>query len=182
MIISINLFSILFLIIFNFVKTKDAINSVSVSSGPSFEEEPSDSFIVRTKSATLRCKTLNALKAWFSCNTGDERSIQNKQNGHNYVDPQTGIRIIELDLEVTRNDIEEHAKAGYTTPYQCWCSAYGGHQEIISRRASILFSFLRKHFVNEPLSQSVALNSQTSFTCLPPEGDPKPTLFWLKNG
>jgi hypothetical protein len=47
---------------------------------------------------------------------------------------------IELDLEVTRNDIEEHAKAGYTTPYQCWCSAYGGHQEIISRRASILFS------------------------------------------
>jgi hypothetical protein len=41
---------------------------------------------------------------------------------------------------------------------------------------------LRKHFVNEPLSQSVALNSQTSFTCLPPEGDPKPTLFWLKNG
>lgn len=41
---------------------------------------------------------------------------------------------------------------------------------------------LRKHFINEPLSQSVALNSQTSFTCLPPEGDPKPTLFWLKNG
>ncbi len=41
---------------------------------------------------------------------------------------------------------------------------------------------MRKHFINEPLSQSVALNSQTSFTCLPPEGDPKPTLFWLKNG
>ena len=25
---------------------------------------------------------------------GDEQSVQNKQNGHNYVDPQTGIRIV----------------------------------------------------------------------------------------
>ena len=41
---------------------------------------------------------------------------------------------------------------------------------------------LRKNFINEPLSQTVALNSQTSLTCLPPEGDPKPTLFWLKDG
>ncbi|CAG2163812.1 unnamed protein product [Oppiella nova] len=112
----------------------------SVGSGPAFDEQPSDSFIVRSKSAILRCKTLNALKAWFACNTGDERAIQDKQIGHNYVDPQTGIRIIELDLEVTRNDIDEHAKAGYTTPYQCWCNAYGGHQSIVSRRASILFS------------------------------------------
>lgn len=41
---------------------------------------------------------------------------------------------------------------------------------------------LRKHFINEPLSHSVELNAQTSFTCLPPDGYPKPTLFWLKNG
>lgn len=45
-----------------------------------------------------------------------------------------------------------------------------------------MVTVLRKHFINEPLSQTVALNSQTSLTCLPPEGDPKPTLFWLKNG
>lgn len=45
-------------------------SAVSVGSGPSFEEEPTDSFIVRSKSAILRCKTLNALKAWFMCNTG----------------------------------------------------------------------------------------------------------------
>jgi hypothetical protein len=59
-----------FIFIPSYINISDAINSVSVSSGPSFEEEPSDSFIVRTKSAILRCKTLNALKAWFSCNTG----------------------------------------------------------------------------------------------------------------
>ena len=38
--------------------------------GLRFEEEPSDSFIVRSKSAVLRCKTLNALNAWFTCNSG----------------------------------------------------------------------------------------------------------------
>ncbi|XP_054166630.1 netrin receptor UNC5B-like [Oppia nitens] len=164
------------------VTNSEVIDNIGGSGGPTFDEEPSDSYIVRSKSAILRCKTLNALKAWFACNTEDERVIQDKQIGHNYVDPQTGIRIIELELEVTRNDIEEHAKAGYTTPYQCWCNAYGGHQSILSRRASILFSYLRKHFINEPLSHTVGLSSQTSFTCLPPEGDPKPTLFWLKNG
>lgn len=38
--------------------------------GLKFEEEPSDSYIVRSKSALLRCKTLNALNAWFTCNSG----------------------------------------------------------------------------------------------------------------
>lgn len=35
-----------------------------------FDEEPEDSFIVKGKSAVLRCKTLHALNAWFSCNSG----------------------------------------------------------------------------------------------------------------
>lgn len=38
--------------------------------GLKFEEEPADSYIVRSKSAILRCKTLNALNAWFTCNSG----------------------------------------------------------------------------------------------------------------
>lgn len=41
-----------------------------VENGIRFEEEPSDSYIVRSKSATLRCRTLNALNAWFTCNSG----------------------------------------------------------------------------------------------------------------
>ena len=39
--------------------------------GLRFEEEPSDSYIVRSKSAILRCKTLNALNSWFTCNSGE---------------------------------------------------------------------------------------------------------------
>ncbi|OTF83068.1 hypothetical protein BLA29_007294, partial [Euroglyphus maynei] len=61
--------------------------------GLRFEEEPSDSYIVRSKSAILRCRTLNALNAWFTCNSGDERRIQSNQKISNYVDPQTGIRL-----------------------------------------------------------------------------------------
>lgn len=48
--------------------------SAGTSSGLTFEEEPSDGYIVRSKSAILRCKTLNALNAWFKCNTGELQS------------------------------------------------------------------------------------------------------------
>ncbi|OTF77460.1 hypothetical protein BLA29_009630 [Euroglyphus maynei] len=43
---------------------------------------------------------------------------------------------IEIDLEITRSDVEEHKNSGYTNPYQCWCTAYGGHHQIMSRKAS----------------------------------------------
>ncbi|XP_046911754.2 uncharacterized protein LOC124492796 isoform X2 [Dermatophagoides farinae] len=108
--------------------------------GLRFEEEPADSYIVRSKSAILRCRTLNALNAWFTCNSGDERRIQSNQKISNYVDPQTGIRLIEIDLEITRSDVEEHTNSGYTNPYQCWCTAYGGHHQIMSRKASVSFA------------------------------------------
>ncbi|KAI2804474.1 Netrin receptor unc5c [Blomia tropicalis] len=184
--------------------------------GLKFEEEPADSYIVRSKSAILRCKTLNALNAWFTCNSGDERKIQSNQKINNYVDPEKGIRMIEIDLEVTRTDVEEHTHSGYTNPFQCWCTAYGGQHQIMSRKASVSFSCnnndddlfaltidfgyngdddrsvgrviwswlldLRKHFYHEPISKSVPIGSnQITFDCLPPDGEPKPTVFWMRN-
>uniref|UniRef100_A0A6P6YB21 Uncharacterized protein LOC113796407 n=1 Tax=Dermatophagoides pteronyssinus TaxID=6956 RepID=A0A6P6YB21_DERPT len=157
--------------------------------GLRFEEEPSDSYIVRSKSALLRCRTLNALNAWFTCNSGDERRIQQNQKISNYVDPQTGIRLIEIDLEITRSDVEEHQNSGYTNPYQCWCTAYGGHHQIMSRKASVSFAYLKKHFPLEPKSVRIALNDvqgkssslTVQFHCQPPIGRPKPIVFWMRN-
>ncbi|UXI15153.1 Glutamate dehydrogenase [Sarcoptes scabiei] len=157
-----------------------------VENGIRFEEEPSDSYIVRSKSATLRCRTLNALNAWFTCNSGDERRTQSNQKISNYVNPQTGIRLIEIDLVITRSDVEEHASSGYRNPFQCWCTAYGGHHQIMSRKASISFAFLEKHFSIQPESVSVILNAEKKdsvirFKCDPPSGRPKPIVFWMKN-
>lgn len=61
-----------------------------------FEEEPADSYIVGRKSTILRCITLNALNSWFTCNSGDERRVQSNQKINNYVDPQTGVRLVSL--------------------------------------------------------------------------------------
>ncbi|KAI1293481.1 Netrin receptor UNC5C [Halotydeus destructor] len=147
----------------------------SVATPPQFSEEPDDATLSRTKGATLTCKTQYALNAWFECSSGDAKSVQSKQTGHNYVDPASGIRIIELQLEVTRKDIEEYMSkvlsrsspssslllassssssslsssspsfldeaSGLELPaYQCWCHAYGQHQTVQSKKATVNFS------------------------------------------
>ncbi|RWS13533.1 histone-lysine N-methyltransferase SMYD3-like protein, partial [Dinothrombium tinctorium] len=117
--------------------------SDEISGPPNFDEEPSDFYGVRTKTAILRCKVSRVLDAFFQCSSGKVT-----RNGHNYVDPQTGVRIIELQLEVTRNEVNEYTKANslsLSTPgdsrhYECWCSAYGGHQKVLSRKASVQFA------------------------------------------
>ena len=152
-----------------FVLTIVCCCPVGYCSSPTFGEEPEDVHIVRSIPAYFKCKTEHALSAWFECSSGDPKSIQRRQTGHNYVDPATGIRIIELQLEVTRKDIEDykirlasiaaqldtnfaggHVKKHssqtdgkrYQSPpaYECWCHAYGGHQNIVSRKATVTYS------------------------------------------
>ena len=44
------------------------------------------------------------------------------------------ISQIELQLEVVRRNKE------FSTPFQCWCNAYGAHQTVESRRATLQFT------------------------------------------
>ncbi|CAG2117710.1 unnamed protein product, partial [Medioppia subpectinata] len=77
----------------------------------------------------------------------------------------------EVDLEVTRNDIDEHAKAGYTTPYQCWCNAYGGHTSIVSRSkppAVLIWFKNNKQLTHSQESVSSDGNTTTSVLNLMP--------------
>lgn len=106
---------------------------VSGQDKPSFTEDPIDSLNIITKAAILKCKTVNALNAWFECSE-DERFIDKKQTGYNYVDPRTGVRHIELQLEVKRRSNFNRLDV------QCWCMAYGGHQTVTSRKASLHFA------------------------------------------
>lgn len=43
-------------------------------------------------------------------------------------------------------------------------------------------SDLRRDFINEPISISAEIGSEARFSCTPPEGFPKPSIYWLKNG
>uniref|UniRef100_A0A914MI36 Ig-like domain-containing protein n=1 Tax=Meloidogyne incognita TaxID=6306 RepID=A0A914MI36_MELIC len=42
--------------------------------------------------------------------------------------------------------------------------------------------YLRKHFNQVPISQRVHEGKTVQLQCHPPEGDPKPEIYWHKNG
>lgn len=48
--------------------------------------------------------------------------------------------------------------------------------------ARIRLAYLRKHFNQVPISQRVHEGKTVQLQCHPPEGDPKPQIYWHKNG
>lgn len=41
---------------------------------------------------------------------------------------------------------------------------------------------MRKHFYTTPASERQPVGTTIRLPCLPPEGDPRPRVFWLRNG
>ncbi|CAM1331977.1 UNC5C (predicted) [Pycnogonum litorale] len=144
---------------------------------PIFMEEPKDSFVIRNKPATLTCRVEHALKVYFKCNNDWVRTKHHSQ--HQYVDPMTGFRQMEVKVDVTRSDVEEYFSLD---GFGCRCHAWSSYGEVNSTRAVVKISYLRKYFHNHPLNNQVPVNSQVSLSCLPPDGVPDPHVFWLKNG
>ncbi|XP_022242662.1 netrin receptor UNC5A-like isoform X3 [Limulus polyphemus] len=146
------------------------------STVPIFLEQPQDSFVVRNKPAVIHCKARHALQIYFECNGG---LIHHRQhNQQHFVDPMTGIRQLETSADITRKDLENYQ--GSDT-YSCVCHAWSPTGRTHSRKAIIRIAYLKKHFINQPLSTSVEIEGQISLHCLPPEGVPTPQIFWLRN-
>lgn len=98
---------------------------------PVFLLEPLDSFVVKNKPATLRCKAAHALEVFFRCN-GLRAEESHQQD---FVDPHTGTRIVECELNVTRDHIDEYfGKDGY----KCECIAWAGSGQINSPPAKVV--------------------------------------------
>ncbi|KAG6439307.1 hypothetical protein O3G_MSEX000663, partial [Manduca sexta] len=57
---------------------------------PIFLLEPENTYVVKNKPATLKCRAANALEVFFKCN-----GVKTKAVNFEFVDPQTGVRIIE---------------------------------------------------------------------------------------
>ncbi|XP_058801895.1 netrin receptor UNC5C isoform X2 [Phymastichus coffea] len=142
---------------------------------PVFLTEPIDSYIVRNKPTTLTCKAAHALLVYFRCN-GDRVKNHFQQE---FVDPHTGTRIIESELNITRNDIEEYFSKN---KYKCDCVAWSGSGEINSQPATIDVAYLKKQFESPPYSVSVEAGQGTELRCLAPIGLPPPRVYWLRNG
>lgn len=97
---------------------------------PVFLAEPVDSFVVKSKPATLHCRAANVLEVYFLCN--GERAVDSGRSG--FVDPHTGTRIVEAELNVTRNQVDEYFGP---SKFKCECVAWSGSGQIKSQPATL---------------------------------------------
>ncbi|XP_076282804.1 netrin receptor UNC5C isoform X3 [Lasioglossum baleicum] len=141
---------------------------------PVFLTEPVDSFVVKNKPTTLHCKAAHALKIYFLCN--DARAEDSQQQ--DFVDPHTGTRIVDCELNVTRDHIEEYFGRD---KFKCECIAWSGSGQIKSQPATVDVAYLKKQFESPPYSVSVEAGQSTELRCLPPVGIPSPRVYWLRN-
>lgn len=91
---------------------------------PMFLLEPQNGFVVRNKPTTLRCRAANALQVYFKCN--DMKSDASTQ--FEFVDPQSGVRIVEAEYNVTRDQLEDYFGDRFT----CTCFAWSSRGNIRS--------------------------------------------------
>lgn len=97
---------------------------------PMFLLEPQHAFVVRNKPATLRCRAANALQVYFKCN--EVRSVASTQ--FEFVDPQSGVRIVEAECNVTRDQLDEYFGEDRFT---CTCYAWSSRGDIRSQPAVV---------------------------------------------
>ncbi|XP_046752701.1 netrin receptor UNC5C-like isoform X1 [Diprion similis] len=142
---------------------------------PVFLIEPLDSYVVKGKPATLRCQAANALQVYFRCNGVRIDGFQHQ----GFVDPHTGTRIVEAELNVTRNQVEEYFGK---EKFKCECVAWSGPGEIKSQSATVDVAYLKKQFESPPYSVSVEVGHGTELRCIPPSGVPYPQVYWFRNG
>lgn len=97
---------------------------------PVFLMEPLDAYVVKNKPATLHCKAAHALQLYFRCN--GHHAKESHQTAFN--DPHTGTRIVDCELNVTRDHIEEYFGKD---KFKCECIAWTGSGSIKSQPASV---------------------------------------------
>ena len=69
----------------------------------------------------------------------------------------------------------------YFDVFRCQCDAWSSLGQTSSRAATVATGYLNKEFEVPPYSQSVTLGSQVELRCHPPNGQPVPRIYWMKN-
>ncbi|XP_075971191.1 netrin receptor UNC5C-like isoform X2 [Anticarsia gemmatalis] len=148
-------------------------NDETIDGLPMFLLEPKNSYVLRNRPANLLCRAANALQVYFKCN--DVRTEKTVQLEH--VDPHNGVRVVEAELNVTRNELD-----GSSKKYSCDCYAWNSKGRIRSQGVFIEFAYIKKQFVQQPMSSTVEAGRSVTFRCVPPPAAPPPTIKWTRNG
>lgn len=97
---------------------------------PIFLVEPQDAYVVKNRPAKLQCRAAQALRLYFKCNGA--KSVESVQS--DIVNPQTGVRIMEADANVTRDMVDEFFGK---EKFKCECYAWSGRGTIKSQPAFV---------------------------------------------
>ncbi|XP_055917362.1 netrin receptor unc-5 isoform X2 [Eupeodes corollae] len=142
---------------------------------PVFLDEPQNSFVVKNKPVTLKCKAAYALQVHFKC-SGSSEPPPSVPDSH--VDPHSGVHIKEVTATIHRDLVDEYFGK---TPFQCECQAWSSRGVTKSQAATINVAYIRKQFAVSPTSLRVEIGSRAELHCKPPNGIPSPTIQWYKN-
>ena len=142
---------------------------------PVFLEEPEDTYVVKGRAASLRCRVAHALSVHVQCNDEVQEGavITEGEQGA----PKNGIKYTEARMEVTRDQVEE-----FFGDYHCACVAYSGQGRASSRLARVAIAYIKKEFEVPPYSAQEVVGRQVELRCHAPRGKPEPHLSWLKDG
>ena len=91
-------------------KVDDKSTDIKRDSLPVFVIDPTDAYIIRSKSADLSCKVVGADKAYFTCN-GEAMAAadRHKEEDRMEVVADQMISVKELTIEINRNQVRGHS-------------------------------------------------------------------------
>uniref|UniRef100_A0A5S6QZS3 Netrin receptor UNC5 n=1 Tax=Trichuris muris TaxID=70415 RepID=A0A5S6QZS3_TRIMR len=155
---------------------------------PVLIETPNDAYLIRGRhqqtTVTLTCRAVHADRISFKCNgLWIPDALHERREG---VDSASGVPFVQTSVAVSRQAVERF-RLSRGSDYACECYAFGASTgemgvQVKSQPATVRVAYMLKDFYREPASEKRPLGSLVEMPCLPPEGEPVPEVFWLKDG
>lgn len=128
---------------------------------PVFLEEPTDTYVIKNKPATISCRAAHALEVYFKCNGERQKTSSGEPHPHQeFVDPQTGVRNVEAAINITRDDVEEYFGKD---KFKCECVAWSSRGQIRSQPAVVDVACELSFYTNKLKNNFIKLNMHLNY-------------------